>query len=200
VDSKGSYRKGTEVSDGVRRTFGELLTWHMARGTRPQGRADAPGRPWSAKALAADCKVSDRSVRAWRQDAAAPADIATLDRVLFGNNGSYGLWREELISAWSQAQRRRRIARLDSDNRATAGQAEHPWEGISQDTLDFFLVERESDYRHLNEINGEFSLYMASPQHKEYIARSYLNVRGGTVTEHRTIGICSTGLNYGFSV
>ena len=54
-------------------TFGQLLTWHLDNGTRPDGTPDAKGVPWQNKAFAIDVgkhsiegTKDERTVRNWR--------------------------------------------------------------------------------------------------------------------------------------
>ncbi len=61
-------------------------------------------------ALAEDCGVSDRAVRAWRRDEYPPDDIETLERVLFGANDAYAEWKSGLRDAWSRAKRQREVS------------------------------------------------------------------------------------------
>jgi hypothetical protein len=88
-------------------TFGQLLVRHMDRGTRPDGNPAKSGRRWTGMAVAQDCGVSDRAVRAWRNDEYPPDDIETLERMLFGDGDAYAEWKNELREAWSDARRRR---------------------------------------------------------------------------------------------
>jgi tetratricopeptide (TPR) repeat protein len=96
------------VADRKDWTFGQLLTWHMDRGTRPNGSPTTSGRRWIAISLAHECGLkSDRVVRAWRSDEYPPDDIETIERVLFGENDAYAAWKNELREAWSRAKHAR---------------------------------------------------------------------------------------------
>jgi hypothetical protein len=76
--------------------FGELLSWHLDRGTRLEGSPDTEGLPWAVKEFAAAVGVSERSVRAWCADKSLPSDLRPIERALFGNNPAYGDFRNEL--------------------------------------------------------------------------------------------------------
>jgi tetratricopeptide (TPR) repeat protein len=80
-------------------SFGDLLDWHLRRGTRPPG-SDKQGEPWKKTAFAGDVGVSDKKVRNWIADKSLPTDIITIERVLFGRNQEQcTAWRMELREA-----------------------------------------------------------------------------------------------------
>jgi hypothetical protein len=80
--------------------FGELLGQHLARGTRPDGTPEQPGRMWTTQAFAHAVGYSDRAVRHWLSDRHLPADLETIERVLFGPDyARYPEWRLELRKA-----------------------------------------------------------------------------------------------------
>jgi hypothetical protein len=66
-------------------SFGDLLDWHLRRGTRPPG-SDKQGEPWKKVAFAGDVGVSDKQVRNWIANKSLPNDIITIERVLFGRD------------------------------------------------------------------------------------------------------------------
>lgn len=87
-------------------TFGQLLGWHLSRGTRPGWSRDRPGREWSVEAFAAAVGVSGRTVRNWLRDRNVPQDTTTIERVLFGavdpdpaRGDNYAEWRQEMRDA-----------------------------------------------------------------------------------------------------
>src|SRR5262252_7359198 len=90
---KGS---GNRPEAGAVERFGELLSLHLDRGTRPEGSPDAEGLPWTIKEFAAAVGVSERSVRAWRADENLPQDLRPIERALFGNNPAYEDVRNDL--------------------------------------------------------------------------------------------------------
>jgi len=80
-------------------SFGDLLDWHLRRGTRPSG-SDKQGEPWKKAAFAGDVGVSDKQVRNWIANKSLPNDIITIERVLFGRNQEQSkVWRMELRDA-----------------------------------------------------------------------------------------------------
>jgi TolB-like protein/Flp pilus assembly protein TadD len=80
--------------------FGQLLSWHLLRGTRPGGRKDRAGRKWSKKEFAAAVGVSDRTARFWLRNQHLPREVETIERVLFGRDPStHAEWRIELRQA-----------------------------------------------------------------------------------------------------
>ncbi|HMA72828.1 MAG TPA: hypothetical protein VKP67_15280 [Xanthobacteraceae bacterium] len=90
---KGS---GNRPEAGAVERFGELLSRHLDRGTRPEGSSDTEGIPWTVKEFAAAVRVSERSVRAWCADNYLPLDLRPVERALFGNNPAYGEFRNDL--------------------------------------------------------------------------------------------------------
>src|SRR5258708_15407121 len=66
-------------------SFGDLLDWHLRRGTRPPG-SDKQGESWKKVAFAGDVGVSDKQVRNWIANKSLPNDIITIERVLFGRD------------------------------------------------------------------------------------------------------------------
>jgi tetratricopeptide (TPR) repeat protein len=80
-------------------SFGDLLDWHLRRGTRPPG-TDKQGEPWKKAAFAGDVGVSDKQVRNWIANKSLPNDIITIERVLFGRDQKQcTVWRMELRDA-----------------------------------------------------------------------------------------------------
>ncbi len=80
-------------------SFGDLLDWHLRRGTRPP-RSDKQGEPWKKAAFAGDVGVSDKQVRNWVANKSLPNDIITIERVLFGRDQKQcTVWRMELRDA-----------------------------------------------------------------------------------------------------
>jgi tetratricopeptide (TPR) repeat protein len=82
-------------------TFGQLLEKHLfVWGTRPDNQ---PGEPkqqvWTKEEFSLALGVSERTVRNWITGRAVPAEIASIQRVLFGHNASFGEQREQLRAA-----------------------------------------------------------------------------------------------------
>ena len=79
--------------------FGDLLDWHLRRGTRPPG-SDKQGEPWKKATFAGDVGVSDKQLRNWIANKSLPIDTITIERVLFGRNQEQcTVWRMELRDA-----------------------------------------------------------------------------------------------------
>jgi hypothetical protein len=83
--------------------FGQLLEWHLLRGTRPGGKIDHPGRKWSAKSFAEAVGFGDRTIRYWLRNEHLPPETETIERVLFGNDACYAEWRLELRHAHARS-------------------------------------------------------------------------------------------------
>src|SRR5262249_59869983 len=79
---KGS---GNRTEGGAAESFGKLLSWHLNRGTRPDGSSDKEGVRWTNKQFAAAVGANERSVRAWRTGKYPPKDLLPIERALFGN-------------------------------------------------------------------------------------------------------------------
>jgi tetratricopeptide (TPR) repeat protein len=91
------------------KSFGQLLGWHLLRGSRPSGGKYGAGRRWGKKEFAATIGVSDRTVRFWLQNRHLPPEVETVERVLFGEDPSNCTeLRLELRHAHEAAARRRR--------------------------------------------------------------------------------------------
>jgi tetratricopeptide (TPR) repeat protein len=88
-----------DSSDRAKWSFGQLLDWHLLRGTRRGGKIDQAGRKWSTKELADAIGVQPRTIRYWKKNEHLPTEIETLERVLFGADACYAEWRLELRHA-----------------------------------------------------------------------------------------------------
>jgi hypothetical protein len=95
--------KDGQAVDRAQSTFGQLLDWHLLRGTRPGGKIDHPGRKWSAKAFAEAVGFGDRTIRYWLRNEHLPPETETIERVLFGNDACYAEWRLELRHAHARS-------------------------------------------------------------------------------------------------
>ena len=94
-------------------SFGELLGWHLLRGTRPGARRNRAGRRWGTKEFAAAVGVSDRTVRFWLRDQHLPPEIETIERLLFGHDlSSHVEWRLALRHAHAALWRRKSDTQL----------------------------------------------------------------------------------------
>ena len=88
----------------------KLLDWHLNFGTRPNGSPDRPGKRWSDKDFGAavsgrspDEDVCRKNSRNWRTGKVRPSDIASIERVLFGDDPAFDSWRLDLRAAWDCA-------------------------------------------------------------------------------------------------
>lgn len=79
-------------------TFGQLLSWHLfVYGTRPDGNPESPvGKIWTPKRAADALGITTRTLWHWLGDKHPPFDTATAERVLFGDNPAYDIWRLEI--------------------------------------------------------------------------------------------------------
>lgn len=108
----------------ARGSFGSLLHWHLVNGTRPAGDRKA-GRSWENGefARAVGDTVDERSVRYWRQGHHLPRLPDHIERALFGAevDEQYLTWRDDLRTAYIEAQQRRSIdtrrANIGNDQR-----------------------------------------------------------------------------------
>jgi hypothetical protein len=81
--------KGSRPEVSAIQRFGELLSWHLDRGTRPGGSPDAEGVRWTVKEFAAAVGADERSVRAWRGGNYLLKDLHAIEKQLFGDNPAY---------------------------------------------------------------------------------------------------------------
>jgi hypothetical protein len=101
VIGKGSGN--AQQADAVQH-FGWSLSWHLNRGTRPDGSPDSEGVRWSVKRFAAAVGATERSARAWRAGEYLPMDLVPIERELFGDNPAYRDFRNELRRLYRLAQ------------------------------------------------------------------------------------------------
>jgi len=80
-------------------SFGQVLEWHLVRGTRPGGRIDRPGRRWTRTEFADRTGLGPRTVGNWLTNDHLPPETETIERVLFGDDACYADWRLELRQA-----------------------------------------------------------------------------------------------------
>jgi tetratricopeptide (TPR) repeat protein len=93
-------------------TFGQLLDWHLARGTRADGSPTEKGVPWDNKNFAksvgsksTEGAKSERTIRNWRNGATlpSPADFLAILLALFGGSQDYAQWKAELTDKYHAA-------------------------------------------------------------------------------------------------
>ena len=106
--------------EAVRR-FGQLLAWHIERGTRPDGQPQIEGVRWTNQLFADAVRTNERSVRDWRNGKYPPKDLRPIERELFGDNPLYAGYRNALRRAY-------RLARGE-DGAELAGDDAVPGEG-----------------------------------------------------------------------
>jgi tetratricopeptide (TPR) repeat protein len=111
------------------RAFCESLRWQMDNGTRP-GSTRATPRRWSATDLGEACGVSDRQVRNWLNGANLPVDMATLERVLFGDDPEHASARREFHTAWATARQRTSVKQPDRPVPPPTEEQPHPHQSI----------------------------------------------------------------------
>jgi len=116
-----STETSIDSADQGKWNFGQVLAWHLLRGTRPGGKIDHPGRKWSTTAFAAATGLHDRTIRYWLKNQHLPPEIETIERVLFGNDACYDEWRLELRRAHATTWAARN---KDSERSLPVGQAE----------------------------------------------------------------------------
>jgi predicted nucleotide-binding protein len=88
-------RTRTLPEDRALWSFGQLLDWHLNRGTRPDGTPSRIGRPWYNKEVAAAMYVGVDAVRNWRNGRSLPAFLKILEEQIFGNNPTHEEWIDE---------------------------------------------------------------------------------------------------------
>jgi hypothetical protein len=76
---------GDELEPPSGLSFGDLLDWHLRRGTRPPG-SEKQGEAWKKAAFAEDVGISDKQVRNWIASKSFPHDSITIERILFGRD------------------------------------------------------------------------------------------------------------------
>jgi hypothetical protein len=80
-------------------SYGEELDWHLLSGTRPRGSSEQ-GRAWGKEVFAGKIGISARQLRNWLQNKNLPAEIETIEQVLFGNDQEHAReWRLDLREA-----------------------------------------------------------------------------------------------------
>ncbi len=81
-------------------TFGELLAWHLLRGTRPNGTMERQGQRWAKKDFAHAVRRDARAVRYWLGNEHLPTDTSDVELALFGTvEEKYADWRVALREA-----------------------------------------------------------------------------------------------------
>ena len=113
-------------SEAVRR-FGQLLAWHLERGTRPNEAPGIEGVRWTSQLFADAARTTERSVRDWRNGKYIPKDLRPIEEALFGKFGDnplYAGYRNALRRAYRLA-RGESVAELTGDD-AVPGEGARP--------------------------------------------------------------------------
>jgi hypothetical protein len=97
--SERPEKRGTIASYPRGSSFADLLFWHLKFGTRPHSGPDRSGQRWSIKGFARELRIEERAVRYWRTGK-RPVDLASIQRVLFGDNAAYDERRFDLGAAY----------------------------------------------------------------------------------------------------
>ncbi|PBB30300.1 AAA family ATPase, partial [Mesorhizobium sp. WSM3882] len=109
-------------------TFGELLAWHLRRGTRPYGTAIGQGQRWSRQDFANSVRRDERAIRYWIRDKHLPTDIRAVELALFGDKETkYSEWRCALREAHARGLAARDVSGLrpsGSDREIEASESE----------------------------------------------------------------------------
>jgi tetratricopeptide (TPR) repeat protein len=115
-------KKGMHATPKQDWTFGQMLDWHLARGTRADGSPKAKGVPWQNKNFAnsvgtksSEGSKTERTVRNWRNSETlpSPADFHAILLLLFGSNQDYAEWKAELTDKYHAPREQEADAPLD---------------------------------------------------------------------------------------
>lgn len=86
METKGNRSSRPHPRSNGDATFGTLLSRYLDIGMRPFGVKDIASPRWHNKAFAEAAGVTSRTVRNWRNDLVRPADLETIERLLFGSD------------------------------------------------------------------------------------------------------------------
>ena len=98
--------------------FDELLTWHMANGTRPDA-SSTPCESWRSDLLAKAARCNAASIRNWRRGRFIPSErhVNGLANVFFGSNPSLREPRGAFLGSWKVACLKHRYNLLHVDRK-----------------------------------------------------------------------------------
>jgi hypothetical protein len=98
--------------------FNELLSWHMANGTRPDA-SSKPGESWRSDLLATATRCNVASITNWRRGRFIPGErhVLGLANAFFGSNPSLRELRGAFLGSWKEACLKRRHSLLHVDRK-----------------------------------------------------------------------------------
>lgn len=157
--------------------FGELIDWHVRAGTRPRG-SSQQGRAWSKKDLADKIGRDPRTLRYWVNEKSFPESAEDLERVLFGNDQSYGSKsRRQLRDALQEARIKRNGQRRKDAERGELRQSSDSALDIRKiiDTCKPFLPYQPTliDDRYLGSLITSASTMPPSPEILDFAVFAY---------------------------
>ena len=84
-----------------KKTFADLLNFHIGRGTRSNGSTVSSGKAWDLVELADALKDNERNIRNWRAGQNIPPRRRrrAIEALFFGDNASFDDWRIEFRAA-----------------------------------------------------------------------------------------------------
>jgi len=94
----------------MHRKFGDILQFHLDRGTRPQGNT----KRWKKKEFAGVCDVSYNTVVSWLNEIHRPPNLGVIEIALFGERADeddpqYREWRREMAEAYRRPKEPKRL-------------------------------------------------------------------------------------------
>jgi hypothetical protein len=122
--------------------FNELLTWHIANGTRPDG-SGKPGEPWRSKLLAHATRCDAASIRNWRRGRSMPGErhVHHLANALFGSDPSLLEARKAFLETWRSGYLTLRTQNLQRSIGAIyKNGAPHPSKAKKEEVRDYVVM------------------------------------------------------------
>jgi hypothetical protein len=105
-ESESPENSGKVQASAPQGTFAMQLDWHLNFGTRPSGRFNRPGKRWTNSEFAtAVGGAHERTVRNWRRGRTLPQDLPSIERELFGEGDTNGMWQQQLRQAYDNEKR-----------------------------------------------------------------------------------------------
>lgn len=102
--------------------FGEILYWHLRRGTRPRTNPSLFRRTWSGPEFVRVIDASVSDLRDWLLGRSIPADLTSIEQALFDETSEHSRFVRELRDSWNLgvqplSRSERELKALDSTNR-----------------------------------------------------------------------------------